>query len=277
MKIDPADPFASLSGAVPDLLAALWGFLPRLVAALVLLLIGWLLAAGLRIACRRLLNWLPTVLLRWPALSDLSWSTQAWPLPLLPGLIFWVVLLGFVTAATQLLGLGLFTQWMSSLLAQVPGLLGAVLVIIGGMVAAQLLRDMVNGAAASAGLQYPGVLGGAAQLSLLVLSAIIGLDLLGLDSTFLTVAAALSIGMLGGALALSFGLGARDQVSNLLGARDARMTYQPGQRIRIAEWEGVILDIGPRAILLDTEQGRVQVPGHIFATQPSILLVLDDD
>lgn len=265
----------AVTAAAQQILQSIWLYLPQVLAAALLLLVGWLIARLLRSLSSRVLNSAQTLLQRLPGRSVQSASRKL-PPQLLPNLIFWIVFLAFVAMATQLLGLPLFADWLSAVLTQVPGMLAAALVIFGGVITGQLARDIVITAAASAGLQHPGLLGGATQLALLALSAVIGLELLGLDSTFLTVIAGLIIGMIGAAIALSFGLGAKTQVSNLLAARDVREHYQAGERIRIENWEGTILDITPRAVLLDTREGRVRVPAHRFAEQVSVLVSQDD-
>ncbi len=267
---------SELGSALQQLVQSIWSFLPQLLAAALLLLVGWLVARLLRALSARLQGFAGRILDNFSPPRLHAVGRRLSP-QLFPNLVFWVVLLAFVAAATQLLGLSLFADWLSALLTQVPGLLAAALVIFGGIVTGQLARDLVVGAAASAGLQHPGLLGGATQLSLLALSAVIGLELIGLDSTFLTVIAGLIVGMIGAAIALAFGLGAQDQVSNLLGAREVREHYRAGDRIRIDDWEGTILDITPRAVLLDTPEGRVRLPAQLFADRVSVLLATDDE
>lgn len=267
---------SEMGNALQQLAQSLWSYLPQMLAAVALMLLGWLLARLLRSLSTSLQQAVSRVVEKFTPPRAQALSQRLSP-QLFPNLVYWVVLLAFVAAATQLLGLSLFADWLSTLLTQVPGLLAAALVVFGGIVTGQLARDLVVGAAASAGLQHPALLGGATQLSLLALSAVIGLELIGLDSTFLTVISGLIVGMIGAAIALAFGLGARGQVSNLLGAREVREHYRAGDRIRIDGWEGTILDITPRAVLLDSTEGRVRLPAHLFAEKVSILVVADDD
>lgn len=269
---------AAWKSSATELFNALWGFLPQLFAAVLLLILGWVFAFLLRAGSSRLVAVVQGLLNRLPGMhSSTAKVAQRLPPALIPNLIYWGVMLGFVAAATQTLGLGLFAEWLSAVLTQVPSLLAAALVLFAGFVTGQLARDLVTGTAASAGLHYPDLLGAASQVTLLALSAVIGMELLGLDSTFLTVLAGLVIGMVGAGIALSFGLGARTQVSNLLGAREVREHYSPGQRIRIGEWEGVILDITARAVVLEAEHGRVRIPARLFSQHCSVLLAREDD
>lgn len=272
---------ANLAGwkqAASELLGAIWSFLPQLLVAVLLLCIGWALAALLRAASTRFVSLLQGLLARLPGShAPANRAARKLSPAVIPSLVYWGVMLAFVAAATQALGLQLFAEWLGALLAHLPSLLAAALVLFAGVVTGQLARDLVTGTAASAGLHYPELLGTATQLVLLALSAVIGLELLGLDSTFLTVFAGLVIGMVGAGIALSFGLGARLQVSNLLGAREVREHYSPGQQVRIGQWEGTILDITPRTVILDGPDGQIRIPARLFSEQVSVLLNREED
>ncbi len=269
---------ASWQKAAGELVNAIWAFLPQLLVAVILLCVGWALAVLMRMASARFVTALQRLLARLPGShAPVSRAARKLSPTVIPSLVYWGVMLAFVAAATQALGLQLFADWLSALLAHLPSVLAAALVLFAGVVTGQLARDLVTGTAGSAGLHYPELLGAATQLSLLALSTVIGLELLGLDSSFLIMFAGVVIGMIGAGIALSFGLGARMQVSNLLGAREVREHYSPGQRVRLGQWEGTILDITPRTVVLDADEGQVRIPARLFSEQVSIQLNQEDD
>jgi len=80
-----------------------------------------------------------------------------------------------------------------------------------------------------------------------------------------------------GGLALAMSLGARSYVANLIGTRYLRESYRVGQRIRIGEHDGVILDFAPTGVVLETAAGRTLLPGQLFQNLPSLLVVEDGD
>ena len=75
--------------------------------------------------------------------------------------------------------------------------------------------------------------------------------------------------------ALAFGLGARTLVSNLIAAHHLRDVLEPGQEIRIGDWEGTVLEVAATAVILDTESGRVSVPAKLYQEQAVVLLLGD--
>jgi len=88
----------------------------------------------------------------------------------------------------------------------------------------------------------------------------------------LVVLTAVILGALLGGGALAFSLGARQMVSNLLAAQQLRQHYQVGDHIRIGELDGTVLEITARSVILETEEGRAQVPACQFDEQPCVVL-----
>lgn len=259
------------------LLDAFLNYLPQMVGALLLLLAGWAVAALLRAATVRAmrgLGWfLPRVL---PGAAGARSRSALHP-TLIGGLVFWLVVLAFVTAAAQVLGLTVFASWLDAIFGQLPLIALAALIVIAGVVVSHLVREAVIGAAAAAGLEYRALLGYTAQTAILATAAVIGLDLVGLDITFLVVLAAILVGAVSGGAALAFGLGSRALVSNLLGVRAIQHRLQEGDTIRIGDLEGRVIEVGRRVVILETEEGRVTVPGSYFSERPCTLLMREDD
>jgi hypothetical protein len=61
-------------------------------------------------------------------------------------------------------------------------------------------------------------------------------------------------------------------VANLIGAHYLRQAFAPGQRVRIGEVEGAILELTAISIVLETDEGRVTIPGKVYNEEPIVLL-----
>ena len=99
-----------------------------------------------------------------------------------------------------------------------------------------------------------------------------GVDQIGVDITIVVTILSVAIGAALGGLAIAFSLGARDLVSNLIGARYLNADYRIGERIRIGEHEGTVLEISSVSVILETEEGRVMVPARQFSERSSVLI-----
>ncbi len=265
------DALAAVLGQTVERLAL---YLPNVLGAFLLLLIGWGVAHLLRATAMRL------TLLGERTLASLS-TARGRASPQLPkasakilgGVIFWVVLLFFLTAATQVLGLQTFTTWLARVVDYLPTVFVGALIIIAGVMVGKLARQLVEAAAIGAGARQRMLIGRVAQAGILVTAILVGAEQVGVKVTFLVIIASASGIALVGAVALAVSLGAREYVANLIGGHALRQRYSVGQRVRVAGYEGRILELTDTAVVLETAEGRASLPAKVFNEQPIVLLV----
>jgi small-conductance mechanosensitive channel len=194
---------------------------------------------------------------------------------LLSGILYWIILFIFVTAALKTAGLTGVATWLERLVDFLPGIVTGGLIILLGYVFAGLVRDVTLAAAHSAEFTEAVVISRLAQVITFITALIIGLDQIGIDVTFLTTMLGVSSAALLFGFTLAFGLGARTLVSNLIAAHHLRDVLEPGQDIRIGEWEGTVLEVSATAVILDTQEGRTSVPAKLYQEQAVVMLLAD--
>ncbi len=264
---------ATLGGALSELARQALEYLPRILGALLLVLIGWAVARLLRAWTARSMARLNRLLAGRAVERELKASgadrlaTEAASL-----IVFWLVFLFFLAAAGELLGLAVITTGLSHVAQYLPNILGAVLVILVGLVLANVARRAVGRAADSAGLAYGPVLGQSIRVVILLIAGMIGMDQLGVDSQLLVVSTNILIASAIGGAALAFALGSRTAVSNILALHYVVQTYKPGQRIRLGDLEGEIVDFKKNGVVLACADGLVLVPAQEFSERHSTLL-----
>jgi len=265
--------FAPLSRAMNELAGRVLEYLPSILGAVLLLVIGWLVARLVRAWTARSLARLNRLLVGRAVEQELKASgadrlaSEAASL-----IVFWLVFLVFLAAAGEVLGLVVVTTGLSRLAQYLPSILGAVLVVLAGLVLANLARGAVSRAAASAGLGYGPVLGQSARVIIFLVAGVIALDQLGVDSQLLIVSTNILIASVIGGGALAFALGSRTAVSNILALHYLTQTYKPGQRIRLGDVEGEIVDFKKNGVVLASADGLVLVPAQEFSERRSTLL-----
>lgn len=248
-------------------------FLPNLLAAMVIFILGWLLARLMRAVATRVVPRLYRLIPSQSFRRGLKASgMEALTSEVVAGVVFWLVLLFFLAAATEALGLPVVSTLVSGLARYLPSVLAAVLIVVAGIVVGNLARTAIVSAAASAGMAYGDLLGRLTQITILLVVGVVAIDQIGIDSTFLMISMAIVLFATLGGLALGFGLGARAVVGNLLASHYLLQTYKVGQRVRIGDTEGRILEISNTAVVLETPQGRALVPAQQFSLAISILL-----
>jgi len=249
------------------------GILPEAVAALVILVAGWLAARLVRTLTLRsagLLNRsIATIGAR--AGARLSGLREA-SVRMIASILYWLVLLFFIAAATHVLGLTLFAGWLDQIIAYLPKVVSGVFIIVAGVVLSNIARDSILGAFASLPAAQRGYLARGAQVVTLTLLIIVGLDQVGVDVTVITTVLAIVIGCVLGGLSIAFSLGARVYVSNLIGAHYLSREYREGERVRVGGQEGVILGITSVAVILETPEGRLNVPARLFSEEATLLI-----
>lgn len=186
--------------------------------------------------------------------------------------VFFLVLLVFLAAATETLELPVVSTWVLGLAQYLPQVLAAVIVVVLGVLAGGLARIVVAEAASSARVEYAGALGRVAQVGIIAVSAVVAVDQLGFEVTFLVIAVSIALAASLGGAALAFGLGAQTAVSNIVATHYLAQSYQVGQRVRVGEHEGRIVEIAPTAVVLETVDGRVHIPAKAFSEQTTTLI-----
>jgi small-conductance mechanosensitive channel len=248
-------------------------YLPRVAVAVLVLILGWLLAKVLRLLIVKTAGRLDHLWQRFIAKPGLGYLQPRHPPARIVGeLVFWLILLVFVTIATDILGLSVFGDWLKEIVTYLPLAATGLLIVLVGFVVGSLVRDLVASAAATAGLSHGDLLGRTAQLIILFTAIIIGVDQIGIDVVFISVVAAIILATTLGGIALAFGLGARTHVSNIIAANQLRQLYQVGDLVRLGEVQGRITGISLSRVSLETEEGSVDIPARLFDEQATLLM-----
>ncbi len=254
-----------------DLVQRVSDYLPNLVSAVTLLLIGFVLAwltkwilirlsAGLdRIVHAIGIRSIP-VLRDWPFGVILAW------------LAFWLIILFFITVAVDSLDLPGLSSWLEKLINNLPVFFVAAICVISGVILGNFVRHKIQAAANSSGMRQAEMLGSTLKAIIVTFAVITGLSQLGLDVSLFEQVLVIITAAVAASIALAFGLGAGPSLSNVISGRYVRKNYEVGQRINISNFEGEILELLPTGVVLDTDTGRTFVPARMFDENVSVLL-----
>ncbi|WP_407290930.1 mechanosensitive ion channel family protein [Stutzerimonas zhaodongensis] len=271
MEFDPWS--QSLLGAMNALWAPIAAFIPRLFGALLVVAIGFVVA--------KLLDTLLSKLLAKVGLDRLVAGTGVNKLlaragirvpasALIGKIVYWFVLLVFLVSAAESLGLARVSAVLDMLALYVPKVFGAALILLAGVLLAQVVNGLVRGAAEGVGLEYASGLGRIAQGLVIIISISVAIGQLEVKTELLNYVIAIALISVGLAVALAFGLGSRELVSQILAGIYARELYEVGQRVRIEslDLEGEIEEIGTAKTLILTDEGElVSVANRVLLEQ----------
>jgi hypothetical protein len=262
---------AQLVAVFGDTVESLVTYLPVVLAALAVLLGGWLIALVLRGLVRRALesmDWLFARLV--PRSGGRSETLARATSRAISTVVFWIVLLVFAATALRILGGTLFERWTENLLAYLPSAIGGVIIIVIGFTGGTLVRHVLEQASVGLGVGQSSLLGRLAQAVIVISCVVIGIDQLGVNVNFLIQLTTVTAAAVFGGIALVFALGTRQHLANLIGAHYARKHYAPGDYVKVGAFQGRIVDISDGCVFIETDQGDVSVPGQHFSSEPFV-------
>lgn len=251
-----------ITSALTEMLNRVAAFLPNLVGALSVLLIGWLLAWLAQRVARRVLARLgfDRLAKRAGVTDALTRAGIETPASHLVGrIIYWLLVLTFLMIAVESLGLTAAASALRALVAYLPHVLGAAIVLVGGALLGQFLGKGVQALAAGSGVEFHAALGRAVQYTVLAMAAILAVDQLGLNTTLLNDVLGNLLTVAGAGLALAFALGSRLAVRNLLAGFYAKDLFKIGQTVEVDGHRGTLEAIGPLKAVIVAEEGNLSI------------------
>jgi hypothetical protein len=210
-----------LTRATQELAQDFARFLPRLLAMLVIAVLGWAIAYFLKIVVRGALR-----LAKFDKLSESAGANQLLTKAALPSstelmarLVFWVVWVGFFLLGVEVLGVVGLQEYVSRFFLFLPRLLAGVFIVFFGLLAATFFYRAALLAAVNANLPSARVLAVSLRTVIVILAVSMAFEELGLADRTILVAFAIAFGALMLGLALAFGLGGQDLARRFLERR----------------------------------------------------------
>lgn len=205
--------------AIADSLKAALSFLPNIVGAIIVFVIGWIIAGTGRNLVIKLLQILQIEpFAEKVGLSEVLKKVGATlsPIELLAELVKWFIVLIFLSPAVDILGLSQVTAILNNVLLYIPNVLVAVLIVMFGVIFADLTAQFVKGTAAAVGSSTANFLAVLTQYSIVLFAALAALTQLGIAQQLLATLFTGFVAMLAIAGGLAFGLGGKDTAAEIL-------------------------------------------------------------
>jgi small-conductance mechanosensitive channel len=194
----------AVTQSLSDGLGAILGTLPALIGALVILIIGFIIAKVLQGIVTRVLQsmgfegWMESGGIK--QFFDRSQTNQT-PLSILGKLIFWLVFFIAITMAVDTLGISAISDVLAQFIAYIPQIIAAILILVLATLLANFVAGIVRGATGS------NVIGSVAQYGIIVFAAFAALTQLGIAEGLIAPTFLILLGSVSLAAAIAFGLG----------------------------------------------------------------------
>ena len=201
-----------------DLLARGWFFLINFITALLIFVIGWIVA--------KIVMAVVTELLKAIKIDSIAEETKIaeflrkggikYTLSELFGIVvYWVIILGVLVSALDIMALIGVSTLLDKILAYLPSVIGAIIILILGIFVAAFVATVVRAMTANVGVNQASLLAKIAQVAIIVFTVVIALDELKIG-TVLVSAMNIILATVGLALGLAFGLGSKDLAGKIM-------------------------------------------------------------
>jgi hypothetical protein len=194
-------------------------FLPNFLAAIVVFIVGWFVAVWIKKLIVKILNALKL---------DRIFEKSGWKEALEKAeikvsvsdfcgeIIKWILVIVFLMAAVEIVGLNQFSEFLGRILAWLPNLVVAVIIFIVAVVASDILGKIIKASVKKIGTAYVGIVEGIVKVSIYVFAIFAILLQLGIAKELVNaiiygVIFALSLGF-----GLAFGLGGKDTIAKFI-------------------------------------------------------------
>lgn len=265
-----------LEQVVKELTDTVITFLPDLLGAVAVLVVGWLGAFILRWLIQRFGKGLDAIMNAVHRKLGRKVTRPRWSVSSLVGdITFWITLIYIFSAAADQLGLNTLSNWILGLLGYLPRVIISVFILMLGYLVSEGVRRFIVSLSESSGYQHGLTLGYLASGLVLAFTLLLGMAQLGLDVTLFANIITLAAAALFGGIALAFGIGAGDSVRNVMASHYVRKAYRPGQRVRILGIEGEVLELTPVDVIVVTGDGEARIPARQFLD--NVALIIDGE
>ncbi|QXP73499.1 hypothetical protein H0I31_07330 [Tenacibaculum sp. AHE15PA] len=172
----------------------------------------------------------------------------------------WFLILTFVMAGSNIFGLIVVSEGITSFFAYLPKLLTALGIFVAGAYLGTMVKKAIQTMFKSLEISGGNLVGNIAFYLIVVFLSITALDQAGVDTSVIKSNLTLLIGSVLLAFTLAFGLGAKEVVARLLYGYYSRKNVSIGKEVIIGDVEGVVIAIDNICLTIKTAEGKVVFP-----------------
>jgi len=194
-------------------------FVPKLLAVIVILFFGWIIAKLVRTAVKHILELVKfdnfaekSGLEAFMNSGDVNITLSG----IISQVVYWLVIIMFIITGANMLGLTEVAQLLHDLAAYLPRIILAILVMIFGTLLARFINRLVFAWLHSIKFERALLVSTSVEYGIQILALFIALEQLGIGVQLINSLFVIVFGAIFLALALAFGLGGRDRAAKVI-------------------------------------------------------------
>lgn len=258
-----------LLAMVTDTATGVVQYLPKLVGALLVLLIGWFIARIIRSVLERSIRAGLDGLIERTGLNQALERTTMTTTPseILGSVFYWLIMIMVFMAACQILGLDAVTDAIARILSYIPSVISAAVILAAGVFMARFVGNLITSGAAAANISYAEGLGAVARTSIVIMVGVVTLEQLGVDTQILITVITVTVAAITAGMGLAFALGAQGVMRSILAGHYLRQTLPTEAELEVAGEKGVVQEIGPIHTVFRDGERTFRIPNARLADE----------
>ncbi len=254
--------------AFADALSVFFTFIPHLIGAIIVLIIGVIVG--------RIVGTIVTKALRAMKFDQVAERAEIGPFlrnagikldaaGVIGDLIKWFIYIIFIQAAANILGFAQLTVILNQILAFIPRIVVALIILLVGALVGKLLADVVRGGLKTAKFGSADTLANIARYGVLAFAVVAALSQLEIAPAIVNTLWTAVIGGVALTMAVAFGLGARDAAGSVATGQMIKGDIQPGMQISVDGQQGSVEKVGTVYTTVRTGSGMALIPNAELA------------
>jgi small-conductance mechanosensitive channel len=254
--------------------------IPLFISALLVFIIGMMLARGVRSLLRRVLSGIgiDRFAERLNGIDLVQQSGMEIKLSsLIAQVVYFLLMLMFTIAATDVLGIPAITQMMRDLFNYLPSLLTAGVVLIFGIFVADMIKSIVHTACQSLGIPSAKLIASLVFYFLFLTIIVSALAQAKIHTDFIASNLTVVVGAGALAFAIGYGLASRDLMANYVAGYYNKNKVRIGDEVVIENVRGKVVLIDGTSLILQTPEKAIIVPLSKLTTEKVEVIYPDAD
>ena len=272
--------FDALIDSFKNMFVSAQEFVPKIAVGIALFIAGWIIAKFISSITKKALTRIKIDSLAERVEIDKMLARMNPELTLsalLSKILYYVIMVMFLIAIADVLGLDGLKSAISGILSQAPKFFVALVIFVFGYYVSKMIQKAVYTATNSIGISGARVIANIVFYVIMVFVSITALEQTGMNTDLISNNITLILGSILLAFAISYGIASRGIVTNMLSSYYGKGKFKAGQRIQVLDLEGTIEKIDSISVTLKNADNTVVIPSKTLIENKVVILNKEED
>ncbi|MBL7825645.1 MAG: mechanosensitive ion channel [Saprospiraceae bacterium] len=251
-------------GPIGQLIKQFSAFFPKFIGASSILLIGWIISRTIGKILSKVLATVGVDRLA-EMFQDIDLIQRAGVMrakvsDLLAKGVYYMLMLIFIIASTEVLGVAAITQLFIDLMNYLPSLLTAAVILLIGLFLADMIQGVVQTLCQSLGIPSAKLIASIVFYFVFITIAVSALAQAKINTDFISSNLTAIVAAVALAFAFGYGLASRDLISNYLASYYNKNKVRIGDDVRIIGERGKVVMMDSTSLILQTPERAIIIP-----------------